>query len=126
MDLANAILAYAMAGAFVLWLIGEDREGSSWVLDLVSAAIVALLLVGEDREYQWWISGFVLVVLGALGSPWPWPCSGRSSPACHLRVRPHRCGRSCPYPPVCLEEGLSAIRLSVGRVCARRYSNVRA
>jgi len=66
-DLANAILAYAMAGAFVLWLIGEDREGSSWVLDLVSAAIVALLLVGEDREYQWWISGFVLVVLGALG-----------------------------------------------------------
>ena len=67
MDLANAILAYAMAGAFVLWLIGEDRERSSRVLSLVSAAIVALLMVGEDREYQWWISGFVLLVLAALG-----------------------------------------------------------
>jgi ABC-type transport system involved in cytochrome c biogenesis permease subunit len=66
-DLANAILAYAMAGAFVLWLIGEDRERSSRVLSLVSAAIVALLLVREDREYQWWISGFVLLVLAALG-----------------------------------------------------------
>ena len=67
MDLANAILAYAMAGAFVLWLIGEDHEGSSRVLGLVSAAIIALLLVGEDRDYQWWILGFVLVVLAALG-----------------------------------------------------------
>ncbi len=67
MDLANAILAYAMAGAFVLWLIGEDREGSSRVLGLVSAAIVALLLVGEDREHHWWTSGFVLAVLAALG-----------------------------------------------------------
>lgn len=67
MDLANAILAYAMAGALVLWLIGEDREGSSRVLGFVSAVIVALLLVGEDREYQWWISGFVLVVLAAVG-----------------------------------------------------------
>lgn len=68
MDLANAILAYAMAGGFVLWLIGEDREGSSRVLGLVSTAIVALLLVGEYREYQWWISGFVVVVLAALGT----------------------------------------------------------
>ena len=66
-DLANAILAYAMAGAFVLWLIGEDREGSSRVLGLVSAAIVALLLIGEDREHQLWISGFVVVVLAAVG-----------------------------------------------------------
>ncbi len=66
-DFVNAILAYAMAGAFVLWLIGEDREGSSRVLGLVSATIIALLFVGEDREYQWWISGFVLVVLAALG-----------------------------------------------------------
>ena len=66
-DLANAILAYAMAGGFVLWLIGEDREESSRVLGLVSAVIVALLLVGDDREYQWWISGFVLVVLAAVG-----------------------------------------------------------
>ena len=56
-----------MAGALVLWLIGEDREGSSRVLGLLSAAIIALLFVGEDREYQWWISGFVLVVLAALG-----------------------------------------------------------
>ena len=60
-------LAYAMAGGFVLWLIGEDREGSSRVLGLVSAAIIALLFVGEDREYQWWILGFVVVVLVALG-----------------------------------------------------------
>ncbi len=67
MDLVNAILAYAMAGAFVLWLIGEDREGSSRVLGLVSSAIVALLFVGEDREDQWWLSGFVLVVLAAIG-----------------------------------------------------------
>ncbi len=73
MDLANAILAYAMAGALVLWLIGEDRqeeEGSSRVLGLVSATIVAVLLVGEDREEQgWWIPGFVVVVVvvGALG-----------------------------------------------------------
>jgi len=66
-DLANAIFAYAMAGALVLWLIGEDGEESSRVLGFVSATIVALLLVGEDREYHWWISGFVLVVLVALG-----------------------------------------------------------
>jgi ABC-type transport system involved in cytochrome c biogenesis permease subunit len=66
-DLANAILAYAMAGAFVLWLIGENREGSSRVLGLVAAVIVALLLIGEDREYGWWISGFVVVVLSAVG-----------------------------------------------------------
>ena len=63
----NAILAYAMAGAFVLWLIGEDREKSSRVLGFVSAAIIALLFVGEDREYGWWISGFVSVVLVAVG-----------------------------------------------------------
>ncbi len=67
MDFVNAVLAYAMAGAFVLWLIGEDREGSSRVLALVSSVIVTLLFVGEDREDQWWISGFVLVVLAALG-----------------------------------------------------------
>jgi hypothetical protein len=66
-DLANAILAHAMACAFVLWLIGEDWEGSSRVLGIVSDAIVALLLVGEDREHQWWTSGFVLVVLVVLG-----------------------------------------------------------
>ncbi len=68
-DLVNAILAYAMAGAFVLWLIAEDREreGSSRVLGLVSAVIIALLLVGEDRDYHWWISGFVFVVLAAEG-----------------------------------------------------------
>ncbi len=65
-NLANAILAYAMAGAFVLWLIGENREEGSRILRLVSAAIVALVLVGEDREYQWWISGFVLVELAAV------------------------------------------------------------
>src|SRR5829696_9603335 len=28
-DLLNAILPYAMAGAFFFWLIAEDREGSS-------------------------------------------------------------------------------------------------
>ncbi|MDQ4128707.1 MAG: hypothetical protein M3151_12285 [Actinomycetota bacterium] len=67
MDFVNAILAYAMAAAFVLWLIGEDREGSSRVLGLVSSTIIALLFVGEDREDQWWISGFVLVVLASLG-----------------------------------------------------------
>ena len=67
MDLLNAILAYAMAGAFVLWLIGEDQEKSSRVLTFVSTAIIALLFVGEDREYGWWISGFVCVVLVAVG-----------------------------------------------------------
>ena len=67
MDLANAIFAYAMAGALVFWLIGEDQEGSSRILGFVSATIIALLLVGEDREYHWWISGFVLVVLAAAG-----------------------------------------------------------
>ena len=66
-DLVNAIFAYAMAGAFVLWLIGEDRERRSRVLDLSSATIIAQLLIGKDREYQWWISGFVLVVLAAVG-----------------------------------------------------------
>ena len=67
MDLVNAILAYAMAAAFVFWLIGEDREGSSRVLGFVSAAIIALLFVGDDREYGWWISGFVSLVLFAAG-----------------------------------------------------------
>jgi hypothetical protein len=28
-DLLNAILPYAMAGAFFFWLIAEDREGDS-------------------------------------------------------------------------------------------------
>ena len=67
MNLVNSILAYVMAGALVFWLIGEDREreGSSRVLGLFAALIVALLFVGEDREYHWWISGFVLVVLAA-------------------------------------------------------------
>ena len=27
-DLLNAILPYAMAGAFFFWLIAEDREGT--------------------------------------------------------------------------------------------------
>lgn len=67
MDLANAILAYAMAGAFVLWLIGEDREGGSRLLGLVSATIVALLFLKKDPGHEWWISGFVSVVLAAVG-----------------------------------------------------------
>ena len=67
MDLVNAILAHAMAGAFDPWLIGDDREGCSQILGLVSSAIVALLFVGEAREDQWWLSGFVLVVLAAIG-----------------------------------------------------------
>ncbi len=69
MDLINAILPYAMAGAFVLWLIAEDREGNSRsrVLGLVGAVILALVFVGEDRDYHWWISGFVLVGLAAEG-----------------------------------------------------------
>ncbi len=67
MDLLNAILPYAMAGAFLFWLIAEDREGSSRVLGLVSAVILALLFAGEDRDYHWWISGFVLVGLAAEG-----------------------------------------------------------
>jgi hypothetical protein len=68
-DLLNAILAYAMAGAFVLWLVAEDqeREGSSRVLRFVGAVIVALLFVGEDRDYHWWIALCVVVVLGAQG-----------------------------------------------------------
>ena len=68
MDLVNAILPYAMAGAFVFWLIAENQEeGSSRVLSFVSAVILALLLGGEDRDYHWWISGFVLVGLAAEG-----------------------------------------------------------
>ncbi len=69
MDLLNAILPYAMAGAFLFWLIAEDREESSRsrVLSLVSAVILALLFAGEDRNYHWWISGFLLVGLAALG-----------------------------------------------------------
>jgi hypothetical protein len=68
-DLLNAILPYAMAGAFFFWLIAEDREGSSRsrVLSLVSSVILALLFAGEDRDYHWWISGFVLVGLAAEG-----------------------------------------------------------
>jgi peptidoglycan/LPS O-acetylase OafA/YrhL len=68
-ELVNAILPYAMAGAFFFWLIAEDREGSSRsrVLGLVSAMILALLFAGEDRDYHWWISRFVLVWLAALG-----------------------------------------------------------
>jgi hypothetical protein len=68
-DLLKAILAYAMAGAFVLWLVAEDqeREGSSRVLRFVGAVIVALLFVGEDRDYHWWIALCVVVVLGTQG-----------------------------------------------------------
>ena len=69
LELLNAILPYAMAGAFFFWLIAEDREGSSRsrVLSLVSAVILALPFAGEDRDYHWWISGFLLVGLAALG-----------------------------------------------------------
>ena len=68
-ELVNAILPYAMAGAFLFWLIAEDREGSSRsrVLSLVSSAILALFFAGEDRDYHWWISRFVLLGLAALG-----------------------------------------------------------
>jgi len=68
-ELVNAILPYAMAGAFFFWLIAEDREGSSRsrVLNLVSSVILALLFAGEDRDYHWWISRFVLVGLAAEG-----------------------------------------------------------
>jgi hypothetical protein len=68
-DLVNAILPYAMAGAFFFWLIAEDREGGSRsrVLGLVSSVILALLFAGEDRHYHWWISGFVLVALATEG-----------------------------------------------------------
>jgi len=68
-DLVNAILPYAMAGAFFFWLIAEDREGDSRsrVLSFVSEVILALLFAGEDRDYHWWISGFVLVGLAAEG-----------------------------------------------------------
>ena len=54
-DLLNAILPYAMAGAFFFWLIAEDREGSSpsRVLGLVSVAILAVFFAGEDRDYHW-------------------------------------------------------------------------
>jgi hypothetical protein len=74
-ELVNAILPYAMAGAFFFWLIAEDREGSSHsrVLNLVSAVILALLFAGEDRDYYWWISRFVLVGLTAE----PLRCAGR-------------------------------------------------
>ncbi len=68
-DLLNAILPYAMAGAFFFWLIAEDREGRSRsrVLRLVSSAILALFFAGEDRDYHWWITRFVLLGLAALG-----------------------------------------------------------
>ena len=68
-ELLNAILPYAMAGAFFFWLIAEDRERSSRsrVLRLVSAAILAVFFAGEDRDYHWWISRFVLVGLAAEG-----------------------------------------------------------
>jgi hypothetical protein len=66
-DLLNAIIPYAMAGAFFFWLIAEDREGDSRsrVLNLVSKVILALFFAGEDRDYHWWISRFVLLGLAA-------------------------------------------------------------
>ena len=69
MDLLNAILPYAMAGAFLFWLIAEDREeGSrSRVLGLVSSLILAVFFAGEDRDYHWWITRFVLLGLAAEG-----------------------------------------------------------
>ena len=69
LELLNAILPYAMAGAFFFWLIAEDREGGSRsrVLRLVSCALLALFFAREDRDYHWWISGFVLVGLVAEG-----------------------------------------------------------
>lgn len=69
MDLLNAILPYAMAGAFLFWLIAEDQEESSHsrVLHLVSAVILALFFAGEDRDYHWWISRFILIGLAAEG-----------------------------------------------------------
>ena len=69
MDLINAILPYAMAGAFFFWLIAEDGEGSSRsrFLGLVSEVILALFFAGEDRDYHWWISRFVLLGLAAEG-----------------------------------------------------------
>ena len=69
MDLLNAILPYAMAGALLFWLIAEDRERSprSRVLSLVSDVILALLFAGKDRDYHWWISGSFLIGLAALG-----------------------------------------------------------
>ena len=64
----NAILPYTMVGAFVFWLIAEaQEEGSSRVLNFVSAVILAVLCGGEDRDYHWWISGFDLVGLAAEG-----------------------------------------------------------
>ena len=79
-DLLNAILPYAMAGAFFFWLIAEDQEGSSRsrVLRLVSSLILALFFAGEERDYHWWITRFVLLGLAAegialasaLASPW--------------------------------------------------------
>jgi hypothetical protein len=68
-ELLNAILPYAMAGAFFFWLIAEDREGSSpsRVLRLVSAAILAVFFAGEDRDYHWWITRFLLLGLAAEG-----------------------------------------------------------
>jgi hypothetical protein len=68
-DLLNAILPYAMAGAFFFWLIAEDREGGwcSRVLRLVSSAIPALFFAGEERDYHWWITRFVLLGLVAEG-----------------------------------------------------------
>src|SRR5215210_3863085 len=68
-ELLNAILPYAMAGAFFFWLIAEDLEGSSRsrVLNLVSAVILALFFAGAERDYHWWISRFVLLGLAAEG-----------------------------------------------------------
>ena len=68
-DLLNASLPYAMAGAFFFWLIAEDREGSSRsrVLRLVSSLILALFFAGEERDYHWWITRFVLLGLAAEG-----------------------------------------------------------
>ena len=69
MELLNAILPYAMTGAFFFWLIAEDRESSSpsRVLGLVSAAILAVFFAGEDRDYHWWITRFLLLGLAAEG-----------------------------------------------------------
>jgi hypothetical protein len=71
-DLVNAILPYAMAGAFVIWLIAEDQAGSSRsrVLSHVSAVILALLFVGEQRDYHWWSRASFWSGLPPSGLPW--------------------------------------------------------
>ena len=68
-ELLNAILPSAMAGAIFFWLIAEDQEGSSRsrVLRLVSSLILALFFAGEERDYHWWITRFVLLGLAAEG-----------------------------------------------------------